>query len=54
MNAFMKFLEINWQESSISKLAKELINKPFDISEIDKPLLSKSEVDNVEKKKHDL
>lgn len=50
MNAFMKFLEINWQESSISKLAKELINKPFDISEIDKPLLSKSEVDNVEKK----
>ena len=38
MSAFMKFAEVNWQESSLAKLAKEMTNKSMDIAELDKPL----------------
>ncbi|WP_288222361.1 HNH endonuclease [uncultured Clostridium sp.] len=50
MSAFMKFAEINWQESSLAKLAKEMTNKSMDITELDKPLSVEKENDSSEKK----
>ncbi|SCY24065.1 HNH/ENDO VII family nuclease [Alkaliphilus peptidifermentans] len=50
MNAFMKFAEINWQDSSLVKLAKEMPNKTMDISELDKPLSFSCTNDSTEKK----
>lgn len=50
MSAFMQFAEINWQESSLAKLAKEITNKSMDITELDKPLSVMDTSDNSEKK----
>jgi len=50
MSAFMKFAEINWQESSLTKLAKEMTNKSMDINELDKPLSAEKINDSSEKK----
>lgn len=50
MNAFMQFAEINWQESSLAKLAKEISNKSMDITELDKPLSNAKINDSAEKK----
>lgn len=46
----MKFAEINWQESSLAKLAKEMTNKTMDVAELDKPLVIKKINDSLEKK----
>lgn len=50
MNAFMQFAEINWQESSLAKLAKEMTNKSMDIAELDKPLSAEKRNDSSENK----
>lgn len=50
MSAFMQFAEINWQESSLAKLAKEMTNKSMDITELDKPLSAEKRNDSSEKK----
>lgn len=50
MSAFMKFAEISWQESSLSKLAKEITNKSMDIDELDKPLSIEKKSDVFENK----
>jgi len=50
MSAFMQFAEINWKESSLAKLAKEMTNKSMDITELDKPLLAEKRNDSSEKK----
>lgn len=50
MNAFMQFAEINWQESSLAKLAKEMTNKSMDITELDKPLSAEKRNDSSENK----
>ena len=50
MNAFMQFAEINWQESSLAKLAKEMTNKSMDITELDRPLSAEKRNDSLEKK----
>lgn len=50
MNSFMRFLEINWQESSLVKLAKEIKNKSMDIDQLDKPLLNVKINDSLENK----
>ncbi|MFA9558149.1 HNH endonuclease [Evansella sp. AB-rgal1] len=47
MNAFMKFAEIQWQDSPLTQLAKENPFKSMDQKELDKPLSMK---DTTEKK----
>lgn len=50
MSVFMKFAEIDWQECSLVKLAKEIPNKTMDIAELDKPLSATKFKDSSEEK----